>query len=173
MVSTPKRMATLGDVISTPFPSRRISPLSGCRTPESILISVDFPAPLSPTSPTTSRDCTSSVTPFSAWTPSYHLWMCRTEISGDVMSGRHLYPPRRSTQPRVGDHSEDCQGADSEFEPVGVDLGHYESVVDDPDQQGADNGAEHGADAAAQRGSPDHRGGDRLELESVPDRGQR
>src|SRR5580704_12706200 len=99
--------------------------------------------------------------------------MCRTEISGGVISARHFDPPRRSTQPRVGDHGEDRQSAHGEFEPVGVDLGHHESIVDDADQQGSDDGAEHGPDAAAQRGSPDHRRGDRLELEPVADRGQR
>ena len=51
-----------------------------------------------------------------------------------VISTRHFNPPRRSAQPCIGDHGEDRQGADGELEPVGVDLRHHESIVDDADQ---------------------------------------
>src|SRR5450432_1404041 len=130
----PSRMAALGEAISTRSPSMRISPLSGRWTPDRILINVDLPAPLSPTRPTTSRDCTSKLTPFNACTPAYHLCICRTEISGTVTSDLHFHSPCRSTKPSVGHDRKNRQRADGELEPVGIDLGHHESIVDDPNQ---------------------------------------
>ena len=44
----------MGDVKVTLFPSSNISPLSGITAPHNTLISVDFPAPLSPITPKTS-----------------------------------------------------------------------------------------------------------------------
>ena len=82
-------------------------------------------------------------------------------------------PSRGAPKPGVGDDGEDRQRADRELEPVGVDLGHHQPVVDDADEQGADDGAEHRPDAAGQRRSADHRRRDRLQLEPVADRGQR
>ena len=46
--------ASMGEVKVTGLPSNRISPLSGITAPHKTLISVDFPAPLSPITPNTS-----------------------------------------------------------------------------------------------------------------------
>ena len=61
-VSIPKLFATCGLEILTCLPSRNISPSSAGPTPEITLISVDLPAPLSPTRPTTSPALTSKST---------------------------------------------------------------------------------------------------------------
>ena len=58
----------------TGLPSTRISPSSGVWTPDSVLISVDLPAPLSPSRQWTSPGRTSNDTSFSAITePKYLL----------------------------------------------------------------------------------------------------
>src|SRR5260370_1157388 len=64
----PRSSASFGDSNCTGLPSTRYWPEEGACTPASVLISVDLPAPLSP-----SRQCTSprlrrSVTPLSAIT---------------------------------------------------------------------------------------------------------
>src|ERR1700744_6175654 len=70
----PRSSASFGDSKCTGLPSTRYWPAEGACTPASVLISVDLPAPLSP-----SRQCTSprrrrSVTPESAITlPKYLL----------------------------------------------------------------------------------------------------
>src|SRR5579863_2094612 len=96
-----------------------------------------------------------------------------TEMRDAAMSGRCLYAARRPAQPGVENHGKNREAADGEFEPIGVDLGHHEAVVDDADQKRADDGAEHRAYSAGERGAADHGRGDRLELEPVSDRGQR
>jgi hypothetical protein len=53
-VSMPARRASPGERNRTGFPSRRISPRSGWSAPESDLIKVDLPAPLSPITATIS-----------------------------------------------------------------------------------------------------------------------
>src|SRR5437016_288578 len=50
----PRAFASPGPRTDTGRPSKKYSPLSGVSTPEITLTNVDFPAPLSPTSPTTS-----------------------------------------------------------------------------------------------------------------------
>ena len=51
-------------------------------------------------------------------------------------------------------------------------MGQDESVVDDADEQRADNRAEHRADAAVERGAADNRGRDGLQLQPFAERGQ-
>ena len=53
-VSIPHRLASAGEWNLTSRPSNEIVPASGRYTPDMILTRVDFPAPLSPTSATTS-----------------------------------------------------------------------------------------------------------------------
>jgi hypothetical protein len=50
----PSRVASDGEWILTSSPSKKICPPSGWCVPAIVLISVDLPAPLSPTSATTS-----------------------------------------------------------------------------------------------------------------------
>src|SRR5918999_5521937 len=64
----PRRAASLGPWMFTSWPSKRISPLSNGWMPAMHLISVDLPAPLSPTSAMTSPWDTWKSTSNSAWT---------------------------------------------------------------------------------------------------------
>src|SRR3954452_5639867 len=64
----PSPTASLGPWIVTSSPSKLIVPASGGWMPAIVLTSVDLPAPLSPTSATTSPDWTSKSTSLSACT---------------------------------------------------------------------------------------------------------
>ena len=68
--------------MATGLPSIRISPSVGWCTPESVLIRVDLPAPLSPSRHITSPACTFMVTPFSAITEPKRLTMLRSSTIG-------------------------------------------------------------------------------------------
>src|SRR6478609_171076 len=133
MVSMPSFMADLGEAISTGLPSILISPRSGRCTPERILISVDLPAPLSPTRPHTSPGWTSRSTPLRACTPEYHLCKLRTEIRVAPISAFHLNAARRPLQPGIGNHGKYRERTDGKLEPVGIDLRQHQAVVDNTD----------------------------------------
>ena len=77
MVSIPAASASMGDPIRAGFPSMRISPPSGGYTPEMILMRVDFPAPLSPSSASTSPGRTPTETRSTAVRPPKRLVMSR------------------------------------------------------------------------------------------------
>src|ERR1700758_3758995 len=108
----PSFIADFGEVISTKRPSILISPRFGRWTPDKILISVDLPAPLSPTKPHTSPAWISKSTPLSAWTPAYHLCRLRTEIRGVVISALHPNATCGPSQPRIGHNRKYGQPAD-------------------------------------------------------------
>src|SRR3954447_19421229 len=129
-----------------------------------MLIRVDLPAPLSPTRPSASPRSTSRVTPFSAWTPEYHLCRCLISMIGLAMSGLHLDRPCALTQPRIHHNREDGEQADRHLEPVGVDPAQHQPVVDHADQRRADDTAGDGAYAAGERCAADHRRRYRLQL---------
>src|ERR1700676_5535637 len=73
----PSRSAARGPSMSTRLPSTSISPESAGCAPERIFMSVDLPAPFSPTRACTSPATTSNVTPSSARTPGKVLTMSR------------------------------------------------------------------------------------------------
>src|SRR5712691_6934853 len=78
----PRALASRGLPIATGCPLTRICPESGGRAPDSVLMSVVFPAPLPPTSPTTSPVWRSIVTRSTARTPPKETWMFRSSTSG-------------------------------------------------------------------------------------------
>ena len=75
------------------WPRMSTVPASGVSAPLMILISVDLPAPFSPTRPCTSPASRSNDTPFSAWTPANVLTIPVTE--------RSRAGPGRSARARV------------------------------------------------------------------------
>ena len=87
-VSMPRWRASTGVWMSTGWPSNRIWPVSGGCTPTSVLTSVLLPAPLSPTSATTSCGYTVKFAPRSAWTlPNVFTTFRASRIgSGDIVS---------------------------------------------------------------------------------------
>src|SRR5262245_25147800 len=73
----PPSRASCGLASTIVSPLYRISPSSGWKTPEMTLISVDFPAPLSPASATTSPAARVRLTFSRACTPPKRLLMFR------------------------------------------------------------------------------------------------
>src|SRR5947209_8590617 len=69
MNEIPRRDASLGEWMTISSSSMKIWPLSGWQIPPKMFIKVDFPAPLTPTSPTISPDQVSNDTSSSAQTP--------------------------------------------------------------------------------------------------------
>ncbi len=65
----PAAMAPAMVIASRSVPSMRMRPVVGGTTPPMIFISVDLPAPFSPTSPITSPGSTEKLTSSSATTP--------------------------------------------------------------------------------------------------------
>src|SRR4051812_13772156 len=78
----PRFSAFLGEVNVTSAPSRRISPSSGRCTPDRILMSVDLPAPLSPSRQCTSPGATATETSRRARTVPKNLLTRRSSIRG-------------------------------------------------------------------------------------------
>src|SRR5271169_2954903 len=145
-------MASRGVPKSTRRPSTSTAPESGRKRPVTILISVDLPAPFSPTSAWTSPPLRSSDTPSSARTPGNDLV---TESTTRFTSGRPAVDGAPAVQP---DRGED-QRAKHELDPVGIDLREHHAILDKPDKQDREHRAENRDVAAGQRGAAyDRRG---------------
>src|SRR5262245_60989033 len=82
MVRMPSSCAARGLPISTVLPSISIVPASFDTAPLRIFMSVDLPAPFSPSSTCTSPRCTARSTPSSATTPGNRLQMPRITNAG-------------------------------------------------------------------------------------------
>src|SRR5438874_2672712 len=78
----PRPTASAGPCSTVSTPCQRIVPESAAKMPETTLISVDLPAPLSPTRATTSDGRTSKRTSVSACTAPNRLLMPRSSNSG-------------------------------------------------------------------------------------------
>src|SRR5688572_12096040 len=81
---TPAAWASAGDAKDTGAPSRNIAPSSRRYAPVMILISVDLPAPFSPTRACTSPGSSSSPTPSSAVTPAKRLTIPSMRRTGGI-----------------------------------------------------------------------------------------
>jgi len=73
-------------------PLMTIDPWSAASAPEMILISVDLPAPFSPTIAWTSPGCSSRSTPRSARTPPYRFWTPLRTSTGAPLGERAALP---------------------------------------------------------------------------------
>src|SRR5712691_611406 len=96
----PSFAESFGPWMCTSLPSKRISPLSAECVPATHLISVDLPAPLSPTSAITSPARTSKSTSDSACTEPNDLVMSRSSRSGFTFTVGVL--PELVEAPRLG-----------------------------------------------------------------------
>src|SRR5271165_3999536 len=73
---------------SASAPFTHTSPLSGCSTPEMILMRVDLPEPFSPMRQCASPERTEKSTPFRAYAPTKLLWMALSRRKSSMV--RHL-----------------------------------------------------------------------------------
>src|SRR5579863_4652698 len=115
-------------------------------------MSVDLPAPFSPTSAWTSPGRISSETPSSAMTPGKVL---RTFSTANRMPSRSFRMD--GAKPIETDRRQD-QGAEEKLNPVGIDFGEHHAVLDqhnehDSQRRGGDR------DVAARQGRAPMNGG--------------
>src|SRR4051795_2166652 len=158
----PLAMASVVPRISTLWPRMKMSPLVAGIAPDRILISVDLPAPLSPSRPTISRSRTSRLTSVSARTLPYDLVIRSMRTRGSLMASSSRLMP--ALEPGMQRHHAQDDGAD---EDVVGEAGHadqHDAVAHDAQDQDAEHGADDGAAAARQRGAADHHHGDDFEL---------
>src|SRR4051794_23851412 len=128
-----------------------------------ILISVDLPAPLSPSSPSTSPlpRCRSmlrnAVTgPKRLLTPSTRRTSCPVAAPAVVSATSTALP--HPTDVHVDDHRDEDRDAEDEVQVVGADALDGEAVAQDAEEQRADERADRGALAAGQQRAADDRG---------------
>src|SRR5687767_5339918 len=127
-----------------------MSPLVAGTAPDSTLISVDFPAPLSPSRPTISFWCTVRFTCSSARTRPYDLLMFSMRISSSAMAlVPGLMPAFESGV--QGHHAED-DGADEDVVGESGHADQYDAVAHDPENENADHSAD-------DRATPPNQGG--------------
>src|SRR4051812_29239140 len=146
----PSERAWSTDFSSTSSPRRTIRPSSGFWKPEMILISVDLPAPLSPSSPSTSprRRCRSS--PRSAVTGPKRLTIPSTRRTSSSWSAKAA-PLPHAPDVGVDDHRDEDRDAQDEVEVVRADALQREAVAQDAEEQRTDHRADDGARPAGQQ----------------------
>src|SRR5665213_297354 len=148
-----------------------------------VLISVDFPAPLSPSRPSTSPFFRCRLTSRSAVTGPKLLAMCSTrKTSSGAATGATMCSagiawsakarlPSRAPDVDVDPHGEQDRETEVEDEVVGVHAFDREAVLEDAQEEGADQRSDDGARAAREQRAADDRGGDRVEQDRVGGRG--
>src|SRR3954454_17442473 len=105
-------------------------PSSGFWKPEMILISVDLPAPLSPSSPSTSPLRRCRLTSRSAVTGPKRL-----ETFSTRRTSSDTAPPPYAPDIDVDDHRDEDRDAEDEVEVVGVDSLERQPVAQDAQEQ--------------------------------------
>src|SRR3954453_10288445 len=139
-------------------------PSSGFWKPEMVLMSVDLPAPLSPSRPSTSPLRRCRLMSRSAVTGPKRLEMCSTRStssdarasSGVTMrSSAKAAPLSDASDVDVDDHRDEDRDAEDEVEVVGVDALEREAVAQDAEEQRAEQRAGRGALAAGEQRAAD------------------
>src|SRR3984957_10596698 len=165
---------------SNGLPCRVIVPESCFWNPHRILISVDFPAPLSPRSPSTSPFFRCRFTSFRAVTGPNRLAMCSrrstssgaecgptTPVSVVGSSLTSAVPPSHPSHIHVGCHRNDDRQACVEEQVVGVDALEDQTVLEDSQEESSDQRAPPGSRATGEQGASDRRAGDRDQQQFV------
>src|SRR3954453_14989755 len=162
--SIPSEGAWSTERSSTSSPLTTSRPSSGFWKPEMILISVDLPAPLSPSSPSTSplRRCT--LMSRSAVTGPKRLEMCSTRSTSSearassavrIRSSAKGAPLSHASDVHVDDHRDEDRHAQDEVEVVGVDPLQGQAVAQDAEEDRAEERADGGALAAGEQRAAD------------------
>src|SRR4051812_37156077 len=137
---------------STSSPLTTIRPSSGFWKPEMILISVDLPAPLSPSSPSTSPFLRYRLTSRSAVTGPNRLATFSTRRTSSDTA-----PPSDPPDVHVDDHRDQDPDAEDEVQVVRVDALERQAVAQDAKEQRAKQRADRRAPPSRQQRAADHR----------------
>src|SRR3954462_5347662 len=127
-------------------------PSSGFWKPEMILISVDLPAPLSPSSPSTSPFLRCMLTSRSAVTGPKRLATFSTRRTSSDTA-----PPSHPADIHVDDHRDQDPHAEDEVQIVRVDALQGQAVAEDAEEQRAEQGADRRPLPSGQQRAADHR----------------
>src|SRR3954463_3167127 len=142
-----------------------------------ILMRVDLPAPLSPSTQVTSPALTARLMPFSArmapWVlPTFSIYtrgspLCRVSSAWSaivsVMSA-DLSCARQVLDVQVDHDRQEQHDPEERPEPVGVPAGVHDAEAGHAEDEGADRDTDAVAVSAGEQGSADHRGDDVKEL---------
>src|SRR5581483_6473157 len=149
---------------TTGLPSTAIVRSSGLSRPESILISVDLPAPLSPSRQTISPALTVRLTSFSATTVPKYFDTERASMSGTALDAMASILVHVAAGVVIDEHGDEQHQAEDRLVPVVVDAGEEEALPDDAKGERADRRADDRAGAAGERRAADDRGDRCLEF---------
>src|SRR5262249_46027506 len=127
-------------------------PSSGFWKPEMILISVDLPAPLSPSSPSTSPFLRRRLTSRSAVTGPKRLATFSTRSTSSDATA-----PPDATHVDVDQHRGDDRDAQDEVEVVGVDAPKRQAAAREAEEERAERRADRRALAAGEQRAADPR----------------
>src|SRR3954466_1975806 len=162
--SMPSERAWSTERSSTSSPLTTIRPSSGFWKPEMVLISVDLPAPLSPSSPRTSPLRRCRLMSRSAVTGPKRLPTCstrRTSSEARASSGRTTRSSRiaaslsHAADVDVDHHRDEDGHAEDEVEVVRIDALERQAVAQDAEEQRAEEGADGGTLPAGEQGAAD------------------
>src|SRR5512132_841850 len=144
-----------------------------------IFTKVDFPAPLSPSRPSTSPLRRCMLMSRRAVTGPKRLLMCSTRRTSSAAAvgatmcspvmpvSANARPPSHPADVGVGGHGDDDRQAQVEAQVVGVDALDDQAVAQGAEEQRADQRADYGARAPGQQGAADDRGRDAVEEDLV------
>src|SRR5688572_28667199 len=147
-----RALASRGFEIDTTSPLTRISPESAGRAPESTRISVDLPAPLPPSSPTTSPAWRSMDTSRTTLTPPNATLISRISTCGGeatVATSLSSLGVAPAVQ-RVEAHGEDEHDAGHHVLPRRVHSKEAEAVGERLQDEGPEDGTRDRADATSE-----------------------
>src|SRR5689334_10517325 len=136
---------------STSSPLTISRPSSGFWKPERILISVDLPAPLSPSRPSTSPLPRCRLMSCSAVTGPKRLATFSTRRTSSDTA-----PPPHAADVHVDDHRDEDRHAEDEVEVVRVDALEHQAVAQDAEEQRAEQRAERRPLTAREQRPSDH-----------------
>src|SRR3954468_24793558 len=150
--SIPSERAWSTERSSVSSPRTYSVPSSGFWKPDMILISVDFPAPLSPSSPSTSPFFRCRLTSRSAVTGPNRLATFSTRRTSSDTA-----PPPDAADVHVDDHRDQDSDAEDEVQIVRVDALQGQAVAEDAEEQRAEQGADRRPLPSGQQRAADHR----------------
>src|SRR4051794_14423633 len=172
----PLSRASRGVEKRTGVPSTRKSPSVCWCSPETILMRVDLPAPLSPRTQVTRLGWTFRSTPCRARMLPYDLPARRSSTivpsSGGTVSWRMAPcvpvplsvigspPGRRALDPQIDQDGAEEHHAEEGLEPVGVPAGVDDALVHHAEHEGTEDRADRGAVAAGEQTAADDGRGD-------------
>src|SRR5919197_18092 len=151
-------------------PRRNICPSSGRWKPQMIFISVDLPAPLSPSRPSTSPLRRCMLMSRSAVTGPNFLLTCSTRRTSSAASfgatmcspvmplSANARPLSHARDVSVGGHRDDDRQAQVEAQVVGVDALDDQPVAQGAEEQRADERTDDGARPTGEQRAADDRG---------------